>query len=169
MVEEGQLGISSKKHSRRPSSTTSFGVALHELRTQYLFHANQLPDLGLLSRTDVEQISRLSSRRGAIATWSDERLEKLIGGIAHSITSFLEVERGLIVPEGLKIRLEQKLKIAAHKDLIETTQTPLAFSIATRLEELTGRSLIQLDFDLDSSEPSELFDLWKNSTLQNLG
>lgn len=141
---------SQRKRTRMPRGTTTFGQVLDELRARYVFHNRDLVGNGnLLTLSDIEQISRMSTRLDAIVAMSTERRYRLVSAVAEALIEHL-TERGrwpnLLL--GLRQRVEEQLLSAIENDLVTFEQNRLSIDVVNRLVEWTNRPLEQLAADI---------------------
>jgi hypothetical protein len=149
---EGSDGDTTVHRSRKriPRGTTAFGQTLDELRARYVFHNRDLCDQApAITMSDIEQISRMSTRLDAIVGMSDDRRHRLIDALATAIVQYIS-ERGRWPKPlpGLDVRIRERLLAAARKDLNSFEDQRLSVDIVNRLMEWTKLPIERIALDV---------------------
>lgn len=144
---------------KQPSHMTFFGQTLSEMKERYGFTNVSLINYGL-DKTSLETLSRLSRRSNRSNSFTQQTIDQITQGVSTAIVGFL-TDRRVEIPSDFKDDVEARLISAFRKDVIVASQQPLAISVALRLAELTGRSFLQLEMDINRSKSLEdLLSIW---------
>jgi hypothetical protein len=154
----------SEKRGRIPGARTNFGYSYDKCRSTFSFTTRQLVERRLITRTQAELTSRLSTHYDQAAKISVPSASKLTTKLSDAIVAVFtsQCQEPLDVPSTFSESVNESLLEAFKRDRLVALQMPLALSVAYRLSELTGRPLIQLDFDLNMSRLpwEEILNLW---------
>lgn len=143
-------GVSNEPKSRhRPEREGVFSDAMRQLRQQWGFNYQGLG--GSLSKTDRQELSRLSANGDAFLSLSPSRLSALLERTGSSVVGWVQ-NRGRIDPDLIPLlesRIKSTLAEAAKREIEIAEEKPLAAAIGRKLAEISGRSLFELDLMLD--------------------
>lgn len=165
MVEKGRMEENEKPCSQRMSRNelTLFGKTYNDAQTKFGYKTSDLDGVDGVTRTDIEQISRMSRSVEAIRGMSPERLERIIDRTASAIRLKLQEKwEYMPVEQTFEDRLKERLLAAAKSDLEIIEQENLKNNVIEGMVRLTGRSLAQLAMDLDKRETTlkQLLERW---------
>lgn len=142
---------------------THLGTALGQHQSTWGYSATDLLRTGVVNKTDLETISRVSHDEDFISSMRPKTQTALVGKIADAVTTY--VARGYVwedKAEGFKTRLLEQLKSAIERDKRASMERPLAVVIAKKLGEITGASHLRLVVAIEEAKSIEEF-------LENLG